>query len=75
MTTQFDADTSAEEAARNIDLSDQTIVITGGSAGLGVENPPLRPPPGAPIVRGGSNEAKPNAAAATIHEADLHASP
>ena len=68
MTTQFDADTSAEEAARNIDLSDQTIVITGGSAGLGVETARVLAARGARIVSVVRNEAKAKAAAATILE-------
>ena len=37
MANSFGADTTAEEAAGDVDLSGKTIVLTGGSAGLGVE--------------------------------------
>lgn len=68
MTTQFGAETSAEEAAQNIDLSGQTIVITGGSAGLGIETARVLAACGAQIVSVVRNEAKGQAAAATIRE-------
>ncbi len=68
MTTQFGAETSAEEAARGIDLSGQTIVITGGSAGLGVETARVLAVCGARIVSVVRDEAKGQAAAATIRE-------
>ena len=68
MTTQFGAETSAEEAARNIDLSGQTIVITGGSAGLGIETARVLAACGAQIVSVVRNEAKGQAAATTIRE-------
>jgi NAD(P)-dependent dehydrogenase (short-subunit alcohol dehydrogenase family) len=68
MTTPFGAETSAEEAARNIDLSGQTIVITGGSAGLGVETARVLAACGAKIVSVVRDEAKGLAAAATIRE-------
>jgi NAD(P)-dependent dehydrogenase (short-subunit alcohol dehydrogenase family) len=68
MTTPFGATTSAEEAARNIDLSGQTIVITGGSAGLGVETARVLASCGARIVSVVRDEAKGMAAAATIRE-------
>ena len=68
MTTPFGAETSAEEAARNIDLSGQTIVITGGSAGLGVETARVLSACGAKIVSVVRDEAKGLAAAATIRE-------
>ncbi len=68
MTTPFGAETSAEEAARNIDLSDQTIVITGGSAGLGVETARVLAGCGARIVSVVRDEAKGLAAAAAIRE-------
>jgi NAD(P)-dependent dehydrogenase (short-subunit alcohol dehydrogenase family) len=68
MTTQFGAETTAEEAARNIDLSGQTIVITGGSAGLGVETARVLAGCGARIVSVVRDEAKGRAAAATILE-------
>ena len=68
MTIQFGAETSAEEAARNIDLSGQTIVITGGSAGLGVETARVLAACGAQIVSVVRDEAKGQAAAATIRE-------
>ncbi len=68
MTTRFGAETSAEEAARNIDLSGQTIVITGGSAGLGIETARVLAACGAHIVSVVRDEAKGLAAAATIRE-------
>jgi NAD(P)-dependent dehydrogenase (short-subunit alcohol dehydrogenase family) len=68
MTTQFGAETSAEQAARNMDLSGQTIVITGGSAGLGVETARVLAACGARIVSVVRDEAKGQAAAATIRE-------
>jgi NAD(P)-dependent dehydrogenase (short-subunit alcohol dehydrogenase family) len=68
MTTQFGAETSAEQAARNMDLSGQTIVITGGSAGLGVETARVLAACGAQIVSVVRDEAKGQAAAATIRE-------
>jgi NAD(P)-dependent dehydrogenase (short-subunit alcohol dehydrogenase family) len=68
MTTPFGAETSAEEAARNIDLSGQTIVVTGGSAGLGVETARVLAACGAQIVSVVRNEAKGSAAAETIRQ-------
>lgn len=37
MTRRFDMDSTAEEVARDIDLSGKTAVVTGVSAGLGIE--------------------------------------
>jgi NAD(P)-dependent dehydrogenase (short-subunit alcohol dehydrogenase family) len=68
MTTPFGAETSAEEAARNIDLSGQTIVLTGGSAGLGVETARVLAACGARIVSVVRDEAKGLAAAETIRQ-------
>jgi NAD(P)-dependent dehydrogenase (short-subunit alcohol dehydrogenase family) len=68
MTTGFGEKTSAEEAARGIDLSGQTIVITGGSAGLGVETARVLALCGARIVSVVRDEAKGQAAAATIRD-------
>jgi NAD(P)-dependent dehydrogenase (short-subunit alcohol dehydrogenase family) len=68
MTTPFGAETSAEEAARNIDLSGQTIVVTGGSAGLGVETARVLAACGAQIVSVVRDEAKGSAAAETIRQ-------
>lgn len=68
MTTPFGAETSAEEAARNIDLSGQTIVVTGGSAGLGVETARVLAACGARIVSVVRDEAKGSAAAETIRQ-------
>ncbi len=68
MTTPFGAETSAEEAARNIDLSGQTIVVTGGSAGLGVETARVLAACGARIVSVVRDEAKGAAAAETIRQ-------
>jgi len=68
MTTQLGADTTAEEAAGNIDLSGQTIVVTGGSAGLGVETARVLASRGARIVSVVRDEAKGRAAADKIKE-------
>jgi NAD(P)-dependent dehydrogenase (short-subunit alcohol dehydrogenase family) len=68
MTTSFGAETSAEEAARKIDLSGQTIVITGGSAGLGVETIRVLASCGAQIVSVVRDESKGLAAAASIRK-------
>lgn len=68
MTTQFGEETSAQEAARNIDLAGKTIVITGGSAGLGVETARILAGCGARIVSVVRNEEKGQAAIAKIRE-------
>jgi NAD(P)-dependent dehydrogenase (short-subunit alcohol dehydrogenase family) len=68
MTIRFGADTSAEDAARDIDLSGKTIVITGGSAGLGVETARVLAAHGARIVSVVRDEAKGQAAVDTIRE-------
>ncbi len=66
MANQFGAETTAEEAAGNIDLSGKTIVITGGSAGLGVEAARVLASRGARIVSVVRDEAKGRAAAEAI---------
>jgi NAD(P)-dependent dehydrogenase (short-subunit alcohol dehydrogenase family) len=66
MANQFGAETSAEEAAGDVDLSGKTIVITGGSAGLGVETARVLASRGARIVSVVRDEAKGRAAAETI---------
>jgi len=75
MTIEFGEETSAEEAARDIDLSGKTIVLTGGSAGLGVETARVLAAHGARIVSVVRNEAKGQAAADQIRkslpEADI----
>ncbi|MFP6656223.1 MAG: SDR family NAD(P)-dependent oxidoreductase, partial [Myxococcota bacterium] len=68
MMTPFGEETSAEEAAGKIDLSDQTIVVTGGSAGLGVETARVLASRGAHIVSVVRDEPKGQAAAAEIRE-------
>lgn len=68
MTTPFGAETSAEEAALDVDLSGQTIVVTGGSAGLGVETARVLASRGARIVSVVRDEAKGKAAVASIRE-------
>ena len=68
MADGFGAETSAEEAARGIDLSGKTIVITGGSAGLGVETARVLADRGAHIVSVVRDEAKGRAAAERIRE-------
>jgi NAD(P)-dependent dehydrogenase (short-subunit alcohol dehydrogenase family) len=68
MANQFGAETTAEEAAGDIDLSGKTIVLTGGSAGLGVEAARVLASRGARIVSVVRDEAKGRAAADTILE-------
>lgn len=68
MASPFGAETTAEEAAGEIDLSGKTIVITGGSAGLGVETARVLAARGARIVSVVRDEAKGRAAADTIRE-------
>ena len=50
MPNAFTAETTAEEAAGDIDLSGKTVVLTGGSAGLGVETARVLAKRGAKIV-------------------------
>ena len=68
MTSQFGAETSAQEAARNIDLSGKTIVVTGASAGLGVETARVLAACGARIVSVVRDEAKGQSAAEEIRK-------
>ncbi len=68
MTIEFGEHTSAEEAARDIDLSGKTIVLTGGSAGLGVETARVLAGRGARIISVVRDEAKGEAAAAEIRK-------
>jgi NAD(P)-dependent dehydrogenase (short-subunit alcohol dehydrogenase family) len=60
--------TTAEEAARGCDLTGKTIVVTGGSAGLGIETARVLASCGAKIVSVVRDRAKGEAAAATIRE-------
>ncbi len=62
----FDATTTAEEAAGDVDLGGMTIVLTGGSAGLGVETARVLAGRGARIVSIVRDEAKGRAAADAI---------
>ena len=68
MANAFNADTTAEEASAGIDLSGQTVVLTGGSAGLGVEAARVLALRGARIVSVVRDEAKGKAAAESIRE-------
>lgn len=68
MANAFDAETTAEEAAGDIDLSGKTIVLTGGSAGLGVETARVLAKRGAKVVSVVRDEAKGKAAADGIRE-------
>jgi NAD(P)-dependent dehydrogenase (short-subunit alcohol dehydrogenase family) len=68
MPTELGEETSAEEVAREVDLSGKTIVLTGGSAGLGVETARVLASRGARIISVVRNEAKGQAAAAEIRE-------
>ena len=68
MTTAFNAETTAEEAAAGIDLTGKTIVVTGGSAGLGVETARVLAGRGAKIVSVVRDEEKGKEAARTLRE-------
>ena len=68
MANALNADTTAEEAAGEIDLSGKTIVLTGGSAGLGVEAARVLALRGAKIVSVVRDEAKGKAAAEATRE-------
>ena len=68
MSNNFGAHTSAEEAAGNIDLKGETIVITGGSAGLGVETARVLAARGAEIVSVVRDAEKGQGAIAQIRE-------
>ncbi len=68
MSQQFGAETSAEEVARNVDLAGSTIVLTGGSAGLGVETARVLASRGARIVSVVRDEQKGAAAADAIRK-------
>jgi NAD(P)-dependent dehydrogenase (short-subunit alcohol dehydrogenase family) len=61
-------ETTAEEAAGDVDLSGETIVVTGGSAGLGVETVRVLAARGARVVSVVRDRAKGEAAAETIRE-------
>ncbi len=68
MTQALGAETTAEEAAGDVDLGGKTIVLTGGSAGLGVETARVLAKRGARIVSVVRDRAKGEAAAAGIRE-------
>ena len=68
MANSFGADTTAEEAAGDVDLSGKTIVLTGGSAGLGVEAARVLAKRGARVVSVVRDRAKGEAAAGRIRE-------
>lgn len=67
-TPPFGFETTAEEAARDIDLAGETIVVTGGSAGLGVETARVLAAHGARIVSVVRDPAKGRAAIEKIRE-------
>ncbi len=68
MPTALGPATTAEEATLGVDLSGQTIVLTGGSAGLGVETARVLALRGARIVSVVRDRPKGEAAAAQIRE-------
>lgn len=68
MSNAFNAETTAEEASDGIDLSGKTVVLTGGSAGLGVETARVLALRGAKVVSVVRDEAKGKAAADGIRE-------
>lgn len=65
---RFGADTRAEEVVRDVDLTGSTIVLTGGSAGIGVETARVLASRGARVVSVVRDEQKGRAAAAAIRE-------
>ena len=68
MSNELGFETSAEEAARGIDLRGETIVVTGGSAGLGVETMRVLASCGAKLVSAVRDRSKGEAAIAQIRE-------
>lgn len=68
MSEGFGFHTTAEEAARDLDLGGETIVVTGGSAGLGVETIRVLASRGAKVVSVVRDPAKGQAALARIRE-------
>ena len=68
MTTNLGPDTTAEEASEGIDLSGKTVVLTGGSAGLGVETARVLALRGARVVSVVRDPAKGAAAVERIRE-------
>lgn len=68
MSQSFGPETTAEEAAGTVDLSGQTVVLTGGSAGLGVETARVLAARGARIVSVVRDVAKGRAAAEGIRK-------
>jgi NAD(P)-dependent dehydrogenase (short-subunit alcohol dehydrogenase family) len=68
MPTTYGPETTAEEIATDLDLTGKTIVLTGGSAGLGVETARVLAARGAKVVSVVRDEGKGQAAADTIRE-------
>jgi NAD(P)-dependent dehydrogenase (short-subunit alcohol dehydrogenase family) len=68
MSNELGFETTAEEAARGIDLRGETIVVTGGSAGLGVETMRVLAGCGAKLVSAVRDRSKGEAAIAQIRE-------
>ena len=68
MSNGYGFETTAEEVANGLDLSGETIVITGGSAGLGVETARVLSSKGAKIVSVVRNPAKAAGAVDQIRE-------
>ena len=68
MSQELGFNTSAEEASEGIDLQGETIVVTGGSAGLGVETIRVLALRGAQVVSVVRDRAKGEGALARIRE-------
>ena len=68
MSKKFGFDSSAEEVAQDLDLSGETIVVTGVSAGLGVETARVLASRGARIVSIVRNRTKGEQAATQIRD-------
>ncbi|MEZ4333099.1 MAG: SDR family NAD(P)-dependent oxidoreductase [Myxococcota bacterium] len=70
MTQTFGFSSTAEEVARDIDLSGRTIVVTGVSAGLGIETARVLAAHGAKVVCVARDAGKTEKAVAGLREAD-----
>ncbi|MEZ4282169.1 MAG: SDR family NAD(P)-dependent oxidoreductase [Myxococcota bacterium] len=70
MTTRFGFDSTAEEVARDIDLSGKTAVVTGVSAGLGIETARVLASRGARVVCVARDKEKTEKAVAGLRAAE-----
>lgn len=70
MSTRFGFESTAEEVARDVDLSGRTIVVTGVSAGLGIETARVLAGRGAKVVCVARDRAKTEKAVGELRAAD-----